>query len=324
MRLPKKKNLDHFLEPELLDEDITDLRAKFKEWETADGRGKTSVWTLLGKAYELGCAIADNGKARGILANIVSENPEVRKSNQWDPYKKPPFDLLVVLLLGLKEETKVTKSQWLRTLKAAEKAQVSATQDAFVDWVKKSGGIDGALKLGRSLGTARLSIHELATKLPYKGPEFGFRSKKSKNAEPVEFNSNKIAKTTLQCDGLALPEGFALILVQQSDEADKMWPIASVADERLITRAIKSVIAENKKEERAFRYSLSLDDKRELARMRQVARKEYRKGMKAKKNMLTYWPDFLYEYSSEHGDEWPDEFRHLFPIVSRSQKIENP
>lgn len=309
------------INPETLHYDLADLQSKFSAWKSADGRGKSAVWTLLSKVYELGHRVLKNDQLRADLIDNVLQIPEVNQSNQWDPKTKHPFDLLVVCLVGLKDETKATKSQWLRTLKAAKLAQVPPNLGDFCDWIKEVGGIDGALKSGPRSGPARLTISELATKLPYKGPEFGFRSKKSKSVEPVEFNSNKISKTALQCDGLTLPEGFALILVQQSDEADKMWPVASIADERQITRALKSAVAENEKEERAFRNNLSSDEKGELAKMRQVAMKEYKQGMKAKKNMLTHWPDFLYEYSSEHGDEWPVEFRHLFPIISRAKKI---
>lgn len=318
---PPKKTIDHIINPESLHSDLADLQAKYSVWKSADRRGKSAVWTLLGKAYELGHRILKNDQLRADLIENVLQIPDVNQSNQWDPKTKEPFDLLMVRILGLKEDTKVTKSQWLRTLKAAELAHVPPNWFDFCMWIKKVGGISGALKRGSGKGSGRLGISELATKLPDKGPEFGFRSKSSEKVGPVEFNSNKISKTALKCDGLTLPEGFALILVQQSDEADKMWPIASIADERQITRALKSAVAENEKEERAFRNNLSSDEKRELAKMRQAARKEYRQGMKAKKKILTHWPDFLYEYSSEHGDEWPPEFRHLFPIMSWSKKI---
>lgn len=311
MQPSKKRNLGHFIEPVSLDLDITDLQSKFKNWRDADDRGKTSAWTLLGKAYELGSAIANDKKAKDVLVTKVSEVPEVQKSNKWNPTKQHTFDLLLVLLLGLKEETKVTKSQWLRTLKTAGKRKVPATQDAFVGWIKKTGGIAGVIKLGKKSGQSKKAIAELALELPE--PEDDFKG-----------ISNKISKSALKCQDNNFLEGFALILVRESDENGKVEPIAAVVNETQIRLAINSAIADNAKQTRDVSRQM-MQEARKLRREDQIimsghrkaAQREHqaRKSTPVGKKFPLRFKEFWEEYLSERGDMVPESYKRLHPHI---------
>ena len=309
MRPPKKRDLDHFLYPVALDDDLTDLRAKFKEWETADGRGKISVWTVLGKAYELGSAIASDDQARNVLVTKVSEDPNVQKSNKWDASRKHPFDLLLVLLLGLREETKATKSQWLRTLEAAKKTKLSPSQDAFVVWIKKSGGIAGVLKTGKKHARAQQTIAQLAEQLPDQYDDY--------NGMP-----SLTAKATLKCQDDAFLEGFALILVREADAKGKVFPVATVVNEAPIRLAMKRAIAKIRKEEKEahrdmleYFQKLSPSDQLVLKRLNATARKEFKSRGKPSAARGTNQPfyEFFDEHLSENREMVPDSFKRRYP-----------
>lgn len=311
MQPSKKRSPDHFIEPDSLDVDITDLQSKFKNWRDADGRGKTSAWTLLGKAYELGSAIANDKQAKGVLVTKVSEVPEVQKSNKWDPSKQHTFNLLLVLLLGLKEETKVTKSQWLRTLKTAGKRKVPATQDAFVGWIKKTGGIAGVIKLGKKSGQSKKAIAELALELPE--PEDDFMG-----------ISNKIPKSALKCQDHKFLEGFALILVRESDENGKIQPVAAVVNETQIRLAINSAIADNAKKTREVSRQMmqearqiSKEDQLVMSGLRKAAEREHRarKSKPVGKKFPLRFREFWEEYLSERGDMVPASYKRLHPHI---------
>lgn len=297
MRPPKKQNLDHFFETVSLDEDITDLRTKFVEWETADGRGKSSVWTLLGKAYELVSTIAKDDRARCVLIAKVSEDSNVQKSNQWDPARKHPFDLLLVLLLGLKNETKATKSQWLRTLNAAEKGKVAATQNDFVGWIKNTGGIDGVLKPSQRPAQERKTISQLAEGLE---PEFDFNGK-----------AITIPKSSMNFQNDELPEGFALVLVRESDEDGKIWPLATITDEKQIAAAIKSVFVKHKQVERENSRQLRQTEALIIKRVRQAAKKPYNMHKKSVPTPNTF-DEFLEEFISDFPHHVPSGYEYLF------------
>lgn len=309
MRPPKKRNLDHFLEPVSLDEDITDLRAKFKDWKTAEDRGNTSAWTLLGKAYELGSAIANDDQARNVLVSKVSEDPDVQKSNKWDASRKTPFDLLLVLLLGLKEETKATKSQWLRTLEAAKKTKLSPSQKAFAVWIKKSGGIVGVLKTGKKHARAQPTMAQLADQLPGQYDDY--------NGIP-----SLTAKATLKCQDDAFLQGFALILVREADVKGEVFPVATVVNEAQIRLAMKSAITKIRKEEREahrdmleYFQKLSPSDRLVLKRLNAIARKEFKARGKPSAARGTNQPfyEFFDEYLSENREMVPDSYKRRYP-----------
>ena len=309
MRPPKKSDLDHFFNPVALDGDITDLRAKFKKWKNTDHRGKASVWTVLGKAYELGSAIANDNQARIVLVTKVSEDPDVKKSNKWDASRKHPFDLLLVLLLGLKEETKATKSQWLRTLEAAKKTKLSPSQEAFAVWIKKSGGIAGVLKTGKKHARVQQTIAQLAEQLPGQYDDY--------NGLP-----SMTAKATLKCHDDDFLEGFALVLVREADEQGKVFPVATVVNEAQIRLAMKSAIAHIAKEEKENSRVIMQElreigqaDKLVIKKLRAAALKEFKGRGKPSAVRGTNQPfrEMFDEYLSEHNEMVPDSYKRRYP-----------
>ena len=139
-----KANLEDALDRESLTADISELATVFGEWETQDGQGTRQLWTVLGKVYELGARIDQNGSVKSDLIEQVGSDPNVANSPKWNPSSKGAHELLLVKLLSLKEETKAKKSQWLSAIRAAQKEQTRPTQSEFVKFLESVGGIDGA------------------------------------------------------------------------------------------------------------------------------------------------------------------------------------
>lgn len=315
MRAPKP-NIENIMDSGLLDEDLTDLQYKYEAWYSTNLRGKAAVWTLLSNAYELGTKIYKKPELQFELINKVSELPDVKKSNHWDVSSKRPFDLLLVLLLGLSEKTKATKSQWLRTLKAARTAGVPAKQDDFIAWIEKTGGIDGVLRLGKKASQKRQTISQLAEKV----------------SEPE--SATPLSKVALNCTQQKLPEGYALILVKESDQPGQMLPIHTIINESQIATALKTAAAAIIKEQKAQLLLWEQEKQDVVRKINKKIRVRYnaRKKTKVGKAYPLTFEEFLGEelsgddvlvpdmYKNRLHDLFPDSFNENEPQVgSRPQ-----
>lgn len=309
-----KKNIENFMDSNLLEQDLTDLQSKYEDWNSANHRGKMAAWMLLGYTYELGTKISKKPELKFELISKVSEMPDVKKSNHWDASSKLPFDLLLVLLLGLSEKTKATKSQWLRTLKAARTAGVPAKQDDFIAWIEKTGGIDGVLRLGKKASQKRQTISQLAETVS--GPQ----------------SATPLSKVALNCTQQKLPEGYALILVKESDQPGQMLPIHTIINESQIAAALKTAAAAIMKEQRAETLLLEQEKQDVVRKINKKFRVRFnaRKKTKVGKDFPLTFDEFLGEelsdddvllpdmYKNQLHDLFPDSFNEYGPHVGSS------
>ena len=298
---PPKKSIENFLDSSLLEQDLTDLQSKYEDWNSANHRGKMAAWTLLGNIYELGTKISKKPELQFELISKASELPGVKQSNHWDPSSKRPFDLLLVLLLGLSEKTKATKSQWLRTLNAARTAGVPAKQNDFIAWIEKTGGIDSVLKLGKQALQKRQTISQLAEAVP----------------EPE--GATTLSKDALNCAQQILPEGYALILVKESDQPGQMLPIHTIINETQIAAALKSAAAAITKEQQAQTLLWEQEKQDVVRKINKKFRVRYnaRKKTKVGKDFPLTFDEFLGEELSDDDVLLPDMYKNqlydLFP-----------
>lgn len=294
---PPKKSIENFMDSSLLDRDLTDLQSKYEDWNSANHRGKMAAWTLLAKVFELGTKISKKSELQFELISKVSELPDVKKSNHWEASSKLPFDLLLVLLLGLSEKTKATKSQWLRSLKAARTARVPAKQDDFIAWIKKNGGIDGVLRLRKKATQKRQTISQLAEMV----------------SEPE--GATTVSRAALNCTQQVLPEGYALILVKESDQPGQMLPIYTIVNETQIAAALKSAAAAITKEQKD---QLRLWEQEEQAVVRKIkknfrVRYNARKKTKVGKDFPLTFDEFLGEELSDDDVLLPAMYKNRLP-----------
>jgi hypothetical protein len=221
---------------DVFDNDIKTLTSEYQGWTKTDKRGYQQLWSMLGRVYELGAKAEGNMEAHQSLVALVEKEPSVKKNVKWKAERKKPRELLVTLLLGLKEETKATKSQWLGALRAADKAKVEANQSSFSAWMKDIGGIQAARKtLGKDKAPSDLSslIPELDS---FVDPDHDTW------LIPPPFGGN----------GEVLPEGVGLVIVRDTGNGLKALPVATLTNEKLLISAIKKLLAEGKKQQRGF------------------------------------------------------------------------
>lgn len=238
MRKPTSPNILEVIDDASVDLDgnLDSLGSEYQEWLKVDGRGNKQLWSLLGKVYELGAGIEQNAAARSGLIKKVNQHPNVAGNNRWRADKKSPEELLLTLLLGVKEDTKATKSQWLSAIRAAKKMDVSATQTAFAAWLEEVGGVNSARKsVGIKNSTKDESLRSLIGKLE----TFNDRDQQTvRIPEPIY--------------GSGYPENIGLVIVQRIEDHLNAKPIATLVNEKLIVRAIKTLLGDATRAEREF------------------------------------------------------------------------
>lgn len=256
-----------FAKPDLFAPTLQRLNSAFLEWQSADTRGNHYLWRLLGLVHELAAQIETNNLAFRQLIEEVSNMPEVRASNTWEAKSKKANELLLVLLLGLKNETKARKSQWLSALKAANKCEIEPSQEAFFDWIAAHGGVEGARKLN---STPR--------------PKRSLRNLASQFSEEMFQDQGAIELPESVQDG-ALPEGFGLVLVKQWKGNKKAIPIATFTNQNevlnAVTRYLNAERRRQKQEEAAHSAELKeiqKDRRKKVRRLYNQARKRHRFG----------------------------------------------
>lgn len=287
---PPKPNIEDFAKAVPFEQGLSSLLSDFENWEQADGRGKMSLWALLGKTYEFANQIEKNNLTRVDLLAEVSKVPGVAGSNRWRPQTKHAFDLLLVLLLGLKEDTKATKSQWLRTLKAAQAENVASTQEAFSDWIENIGGVAAALKLGKKPRLPKKNISEMAKDLP----------------DPDNLE-DKTIEMPLKMSDDDLPDGFGLVIVKKANDTGGVVPIGTIVNERQVSDAIRTFLADQKRQERkdgAYVLKMSEDQKKST---RRAAKAKYY-AMKQCDRPTSDFEEYLAEYKIENPNEDPQAF----------------
>lgn len=271
-----KSDLRGLFEEDFLPDELTALNTEFANWETADGKGTHQLWSLLGKVYQLGERIEGNGTAKWDLIRRVAEDQFVKDNPHWNPETKTSHELLLVLLLSIKEETKAKKSQWFSAIRAAKKASVPTTQAGFVDYIEKVGGIDKARKSIARSPRPKPDFAELVEEMEgYFNPERpGFQA-------PDTFNDQR-----------KLPGGIGIVLVKGNFAGASVTPLATICDKKIVEHAILRLLAEGRSVERSYR--------------REFEDEWYRAGMNVRPRVLAAWRS---REGSPVGKSHPLEFR---------------
>lgn len=298
-----KANLEDAHDRGSLTADISNLAAAFDDWETQDGKGTRQLWCVLGKVYELGARIEQNGSVKLDLIEQVGSDPNVANSPKWNPSKKGAHELLLVKLLSLREETKAKKSQWLSAIRAAEKAQTRPMQSDFVIFLEKVGGVDGARKLHAKPRNPKRTYDELVQRaLEFVDPD----------ADPTD----KITIPLFLGSAPDLPGEIGLVIVHGERAGAKAVRIATIADEKLIARCIEFLIKGEKAYDADRDRERAKESKAAIARMNKTKKRlraQYPKDKKAYRGPYKY-PTFA-EYVAEKFDE---------EEILRCLKSENP
>lgn len=235
-----------------LDTALDELNSTYEGWQKTDQHGNRSLWSMLGKVYELGPSIDENKAARARLVAKVNTHPTVQGKNSWKADHKKTYDLLLILLLGLKDETKATKSQWLGAIRAAGIAKIEPESDKFVSWMEVIGGVNAARKsVTRKPSPER---NDIKTWLP-------------KLAEFIDQQQEMITLPELWGER-TFPGGMGVLLVQKGSHWNEGRPIATLTNHKLIISAIKVLLAQAGRKEREMISSMNADlRKRQKAAM---------------------------------------------------------
>ena len=132
------------------------LREQYKEWQPIHGESRSRLYKLLGDMYAAIPLVEASKDAHNKLADLANEDINVRNSKRFDAWKADNLDLLLVCVLGLREETRATKSQWRSVLLAAGIEEAPGTSEAFQEWIRAKGGIVEVLRGEVHAGLAKL------------------------------------------------------------------------------------------------------------------------------------------------------------------------
>lgn len=224
---PKTTVLD-FAEDEFLDAGIEAIKSEFANWQTTDGQGTRQLWSMLGRVYELGGRVENNGTIKHDLIAKVEQDPNVKGNPRWDSSKKTAHELLLVLFLSLKEDTKAKKSQWFSAIRAAETAKIEAKADKFLAFMEDMGGIDGARKSIARPAKPKQTFEELVAAV----------------SEWAETDNPSFISPTLIGEGVSLPSGIGLVLVKGGIVGGEVTPIATITNSKIVEEAMRRFLVE--------------------------------------------------------------------------------
>ena len=283
-------NIPDALTSDFLEPAIAELEAAFDLWKTNSARTRQSLWDLLGNIYELSAKLMDNQNARSGLIGLVSRREDVKSSTNWrSPGTKHPRELLLVLLHGLSEDSKATKSQWLSALKAAEVAGIEKSKGDFVDWISRVGGVDGARKLVAQSSRRKSSIQIkdiLAS---------------------IRVHDDQQIELPFDMWGQEQVEGLSLMLVKHCS-GNIIAPIFNFADERQIIAVWEAYDRRGRKIDRELRAELESNRKKFDDERTAKIRAEFKKAKRRGRTKLSF-------------DEFRDEYEWEYPLTPQDERI---
>ena len=197
------------------------LYETYDDWEPLQTRADERVYDLLGRIYEEAATIDADRDKRFALVVTVRKHREIKESKKWSANSKSSAELLVTLLLGLKEK-RSRKHNWLGVLAYAEEQEVPSNAEAFKAWISSSrvGGIEGAIDLykGGTGETNQVPLKDVVAKL----------EDKAEGAETVDV--------VLTDHG---PEGLAVLIVRKVSDTQVKVLSKSVEESK-----VKRVLAD--------------------------------------------------------------------------------
>ena len=279
-----------FADNDFLEIELKALNSDFSTWESADGVGTRHLWSMLGKVYELGAKVDDNGLARRSLLERVNADPNVRDNHRWDATKKTAHELLLVVLLSIKEETKAKKSQWFSAIRAASKAKTPATKAGFVTFVEDVGGLDKARKSIAKVAEQRPTFDDLLDTI-VSGLASGDESQAFRAPEPLR-------------DEAIAAGGVGLVLVKRNEDGNLVVPLATLTNRKVLEVAFLEIMAMWKLAQADQERDLQLDEEKIVKFQRGKLRELYRARLKqpVSKSYPLIFQEFVEERIEEDED----------------------
>ena len=204
-------------------------------------RSNLALWQLLGYIYAESDAALPNTPLRLELENEARKHPDCQKSTRWNSSEQSAEQLFLTILLGLKDQ-RATKSQWLSTIQAAQVEGIARTAEAFLEFMRTAGGINGAVKTRPPAGFAPEPKIAKAKKLA---------EAHSAIVPPDDVEAVMPVAPPLE-DGAKPYIDMALVLVDKltewpEDSSCLGRPVATIVNHDLVQRAIMQVKAQRER-----------------------------------------------------------------------------
>ncbi|MFD1612082.1 hypothetical protein ACFSCW_09745 [Sphingomonas tabacisoli] len=240
---------------------LASIKGQFDDYGQAFGQSQSKLWNLLGSLYESLPRFETIKAAKAELINEVCALPSVQANKRWFPRQKEPDDLLVTLLLGLGKKQKVTKSQWLKALRAAAAQHVKRTRVDFIAWLEQVGGVAGA---GRSLPPDEARAKEEKRQLEARMTELKSHFKQQEDDPLIDFDIGDEAD----------PGDLVLILAHVEFEKGQSMrrlsrATAYLSDPKLVVRVAEALKRSEEQEKRSTKRKMQ---QQEAARAKNAKR----------------------------------------------------
>ena len=180
----------------------------------------------------------------------------------------------------MNEKTKARKSNWLKTLKAAEESNIETSSTAFVDWITEIGGIE--------------RVRDIYAKP--RGPKTP--SQIEEILAGIHAYDDQQIELPFDLWGQEHVEGLSLMLVKHCS-GNKIAPVLNLADERQIIAAWETFEKQGRKIERELSAELEASRKKFDRERLSKVRAEFKKAKRRGRTRLTF-DEFLDEFEGEH------------------------
>jgi len=158
------------------------LDEKYDGWE----RSRSALYHILGYMFEAAATIDADPRLQAQLTAAVRKRPDVKASRRWNPDKKNTIEQLLAVRFGITGKDMGLKSNWLKTLRAAQAVEpaIPRTEAAFVEWITGVGGEEKAR--GQSVKTERITITDFSKAMESESPLAGIEFDLPEDVEPLD------------------------------------------------------------------------------------------------------------------------------------------
>lgn len=288
----------------------------------ADRLAHTFSQRLLARIHAACPLVADpDGPARRALIAECTSLPDVAMSVKWNAEKQTPYQLYTTAVLGL-TDYRSRKTNWNHALGAAVRLGIRHTEEAFAEFLKKNGGIEGAAALFDAspdeIGTVASGGTETDETSDAELPA-------NKNDERLRSALKTLSSADLQghplpldLPAIELASGIEVLFMRRRENSDGLlerFAIALPVDDRLIVAAAAAITTEadrNEREEKRRAREWESLKKRRTREWRSFMRKkwkEYCKRPNARKTLE--FGEYVQEYEGEYIDLKPVELREV-------------
>jgi hypothetical protein len=192
-----------------------------KDWEAAAGKAREKLWTLLGAIFVAHhFFVRTESESRKRMMPVIKWLPGYSKALK--PSEKSLLELMIIYAVGLDRETAGTRSQYAAAItRAIEDRYLERTEEAFVAWLKRKGGI---IKAGYG------STEKIAR---FNFPAFKEHIKIMERRAMIDLQFDPVAEAW---------EDFVVVFATVvPGEPNKLAVIDVLADENLIKRTSEAV-----------------------------------------------------------------------------------